>query len=110
MFEPNTADSGESLQTLKLKHYLALACLVLENTVMRIKTKFESPKTCVWKQTNKTAPNQGVSIPGVRASLSAYLAHLVTCCECNASQRKTSNLQGYYHLINNSFEHNSENG
>ena len=49
--------------------------------------------------------DQGVSIPGVRASLSAYLAHLVTCCERNASQRKTSNLKGYYHLINNSFEH-----
>ena len=42
--------------------------------------------------------NQGVSIPGVRASLSAYLAHLVTCCERNTSQRKTSNLKGYYHL------------
>ena len=48
---------------------------------------------------------QGVSIPGVHASLSAYLAHLVTCGERNASQRKTSNLKGYYHLINNSFEH-----
>ena len=49
--------------------------------------------------------DQGVSIPGVRASLSAYLAHLVTCCERNASQRKTSNLKGYYHIIDNSFEH-----
>ena len=47
---------------------------------------------------------QGVSIPGVRASLSAYLAHLVTCCERNTSQQKTSNLKGYYYLINNSFE------
>ena len=67
------------------------------------------PETCRYFLkifiSNSSHQNQGVSIPGVRASLSAYLAHLVTCCERNASQRKTFNLKGYYHLINNSFEH-----